>query len=291
MPQESEHLRFVIIIPAYNESENIGQCLDSLLRQSHKAKKIIVVDDGSTDNTAQIIQDYALKYNGLESVSTKAESRHEPGAKVINAFKKGLDTINLNEFDIICKFDADLEFPEYYLEHLNKHFLSDAEIGLCSGVCSVLKNNEWQTEKLTNSDHVRGALKAYKVEAFEDISGLLSQMGWDTADEFKLRYRNWKVKVDESLIVKHFKPTAAFYKDEFYKKQGEVFFALRYGFFLTFIAALKIAYKRHQIFKFLLALESYISAGLNKTDYLLSREEGIYLRKYRWQRFLKKIEI
>ena len=78
---------------------------------------------------------------------------------------------------MICKFDADLIFPKNYLEEINKVFLKNNKIGLCGGFCSVLKANQWQIENLTNTDHIRGALKAYRIQAFKDIGGLSKQMG------------------------------------------------------------------------------------------------------------------
>ncbi len=289
MPQEVESLKFVIIIPAYNEAEFMGKCLDSLLNQSLKPEKIIVVDDGSTDQTPKIIQQYANDYEIIQAISSKNKTEHQPGAKVIQAFKKGLNLIELEDYNIICKFDADLEFPKNYLEKINHHFLSNPKTGLCGGVCSVLKNKVWQIESLNNADHVRGALKAYRVEAFKSISGLSSQMGWDTADEFKLRFKHWQVKVDQSLLVKHYKPTATSYQDDYFKKQGEVFYALRYGLILTFIAALKIASTGNNLLKFTKVLEAYIKASKRKVEYLLSKEEGIFIRQYRWRRIIEKL--
>jgi glycosyltransferase involved in cell wall biosynthesis len=288
MQLESNNYKIVIIIPVFNEEEHISNCVDSLLNQNYVADKIILVDDGSTDASPKIICDYAEKNRNVQAILAKAEARHEPGAKVINAFKRGLENIRIEDYDIICKFDADLEFPEHYLKQLAADFSANPKIGLCGGVCSILSNGEWQTEELTNSDHVRGALKAYRVKAFEDISGLQSQMGWDTADEFKLRYKNWEVRVDQSLKVKHFKPTASSYQNDFFNKQGEVFYALRYGIVLTIIAALKIAFRRNELTKIRLILDAYRKASIKKVETLLSKEEGKYLRKYRWQGIIRK---
>jgi glycosyltransferase involved in cell wall biosynthesis len=289
MLQEFKPFKFLIIIPAYNEVNYIGKCLDSLINQSLLPHKIIVVDDGSTDETPKIIKKFSKKSKLIHTVFSNSKTLHQPGAKVINAFKRGLSTINLEDYDIVCKFDADLEFPSDYLEKLNRLFKKDITIGLFGGVCTILKSNNWQIESLTNSDHVRGALKAYRVKAFQAIYGLQPQMGWDTADEFKLRYRNWKVAVDKSLKVKHHKSTATSYKDEYFKKQGEVFYALRYGFILTLIAALKIASMRNKLSKYKVVLKAYMNASKNKIDFLLTNEEGKFLRQYRWREIYRKI--
>lgn len=282
-------LKFGIIIPAYNEEKNISDCLDSLVKQNLKPQKIIVVDDSSTDDTAKLIKEFQYKYPSITYVQNFSNHEHLPGQKVINAFNKGLENINLKEFDIICKFDADLIFPPNYLNKINQAFLEDNTLGLCGGVCSTERNGNWQVEKLTNLDHVRGALKAYRVKAFLDIEGLQAQMGWDTADEFKLRFRQWKMKVFSSLPVKHLKPTAASYKTSYFEKQGEVFYALRYNFLLALIAALKVSKQNKQLSKFTIVLRSYQKAKARRLSYLLTSEEGIWLRQYRWKQIWSKL--
>jgi glycosyltransferase involved in cell wall biosynthesis len=289
MPQVNKPLRFAIIIPAFNEEHLISLCLESLIHQTLMPSKIIVVDDGSTDKTLEIIQGFLKTSPLIKILSSKVKTSHQPGAKVIKAFKSGLETISIEDYDIICKFDADLEFPANYLEQLNKIFLEHPKVGLCGGVCTILKNENWQIENLTNFDHVRGALKAYRAEAFIHIDGLQSQMGWDTADEFKLHYRAWQIQVDKSLKVKHHRPTASSYQDGYYKKQGKVFYALRYGLLLTTIAALKLALKRSQYSKFRIVLKSYGEAESDNLNYLLSKGEGRFLRRYRWKKIFRKL--
>ncbi|RRO16402.1 glycosyltransferase [Flavobacteriaceae bacterium 14752] len=289
MPSENKQLKFAVIIPAYNEEEHLSKCLESLLQQSLKPQKIVVVDDSSTDSTAEIIKQFEKTNSTISYVLNTSKAQHLPGQKVINAFKKGLNSLNLKDFDIICKFDADLIFPSIYLEKINKVFKDNEKTGLCGGVCSIENEGNWQTENLTNSDHIRGALKAYRAKAFEDIGGLDSQMGWDTADEFKLRYKKYEIKVLQDLSVKHMKPTATSYKDSYFEKQGQVFYALRYGFLLTLIAALKIAKQRNQLSKYKIVLTFYQKSKSENLNFLLSREEGQFLRQYRWKQIWRKI--
>lgn len=285
----SQSPKYLIIIPAYNEEKYIGNCLESLLNQRLEPSTVVVVDDSSTDKTASIVHGYQKNYSNLKYVYKSSDPGHQPGSKIIEAFKKALEVFDIKEYDFICKFDADLEFPKLYLERVNQTFKRNVKLGLCGGVCTVFKQHNWTSESLTNLDHVRGALKAYRREAFISISGLHSQMGWDTADEFKLRYRNWEVKVDPSLEVKHYKPTAKAYKDHFFSKQGEVFYALRYGYILATLAAIKIAFRRNQISKFILVLKAFKNAKKKNINFLLSKEEGKFLREYRWKKIKQKL--
>lgn len=289
MQHGNNKLKFLIIIPAYNEEQSIKDCLQSLLQQSTPPEKIIVVNDSSTDSTGDIVKSIATQYPAIDYKEHKSDAEHRPGSKVINAFNYGLEDETIDDYDIICKFDADLIFPETYLEAIENVFATDSEIGLCGGVCAVEKDGKWVIENITNPDHVRGALKAYRVDAFKSINGLANQMGWDTADEFKLRYAGWKVSVENKLVVKQTKPTAVSYQEAYFKKQGEVFYSLRYDSFLLLIAAIKIALNRNSFPGIFIIINGYLKARKSKLPFLLTREEGKYLRAYRYKGIKRKL--
>ena len=212
-----------IVIPAHNEESFIENTLRSLAEQSLKPKKIVVVDDQSTDDTAKKAQLLAEKYPFISVIRTTSSEAHLPGSKVINAFHKGFEKLD-EDYDIICKFDADLIFPKYYLETISKKFHDDPKMGMAGGFCYILKNEKWVLESLTDKDHIRGALKAYRKDCFKEIGGLKASMGWDTVDELLAQYHGWKVVTDPSLKVKHLRPTGFTYNKKAKLKQGEAFY-------------------------------------------------------------------
>ena len=212
-------------------------------------KKVVVVNDNSTDNTQQIIEDFAKTHPWVHIVNTNSTNEHIPGAKIINAFYKGYHTLD-NEYDIICKFDADLIFPKNYLETISNYFKNNDRLGMAAGRCYIEKNDHWVIEGLTNKDHIRGALKAYKKDCFLDIGKLKTSMGWDTVDELLAKYYNWEIKTDETLKVKHLKPTGSGYKKGSHQLQGEALYKMRSGFLLALLSALKLAYKKRSVLLF-----------------------------------------
>ncbi len=107
-------MNFDIVIPAHNEEDYIGVTLKSLVEQTLLPKKIVVVNDNSTDKTAEVIAEFTSQFSWITSFDISSSSDHLPGTKVINAFYKGLEILDDN-YDIICKFDADLIFPNNYL--------------------------------------------------------------------------------------------------------------------------------------------------------------------------------
>ena len=278
---------FYIIIPAHNEQNYIGLTLDALVHQTHLPKKIVVVNDNSTDNTQDIVEGYASKHHWIQLVNIKSSNEHLPGSKIINAFYKGFEMLD-NNYDVICKFDADLIFPNNYLEKIASHFKENNRLGMVSGFCYIKKNNDWVLENLTRKDHIRGALKAYRKECFIQIGKLKPSMGWDTVDELLAKYYNWAIFTDETLHVKHLKPTGASYNKASKYLQGEAMYKMRYGFKITLISAIKLALKKHSFHLFRHYMAGYFEAKKNKKEYLVTEEQGQFIRRLRWKGILRK---
>ncbi|GAA4271363.1 glycosyltransferase family 2 protein [Aquimarina gracilis] len=281
-------MNIYIVIPAHNEERFISKTLQSLVSQTLLPKKIVVVNDNSTDNTENIINGFIGKYNFVSQIKTESSKEHMPGSKVINAFYQGFKMLDY-DYDIICKFDADLIFPANYLERIVKLFKEDSKIGIAGGFCYIQNNNTWALENLTNRDHVRGALKAYRKACFEDINGLKPAMGWDTIDELLAQYHQWKVSTDESLHVKHLKPTGNTYNLKAKYKQGEAFYRMRYGFWITLIASTKLALLKKKPKFFLDYMLGFLRAKKAKQPHLVSKDEGKFIRKLRWNNILEKL--
>lgn len=281
-------MEICIIIPSYNEEKYIERTLNSLINQTLAPKKVVLVNDNSTDGSEEIMNAFAKAYSYISVVNTKEISQHLPGSKVINAFNVGLKHLNTS-FDIICKFDADLIFPDDYLEKIATVFEENPKAGMVGGFCYIESKDTWVLENLTNKDHIRGALKAYRKECFEQIGGLKPAMGWDTVDELLAKYHKWEIQTLEGLKVKHLKPTGNTYTKAAKYKQGEAFYRLRYGFILTTIASFKLAMRKGKVSFFLDYVKGYLRAKGDKTEYLISEEAGTFVRSLRWKGIKSKI--
>ena len=281
-------MRIYIVIPAHNEAEFIGLTLQSLSEQTLKPEKIIVVDDQSTDDTSKVVKQYSEEFPFIHLVHTFSSEEHLPGSKVINAFNAGLQQLDEN-YDIICKFDADLVFPTNYLETIGRYFKDDQKVGMAGGFCHIEHAGKWKLESLTDKDHIRGALKAYRKACFKDIGGLKASMGWDTVDELLAQYHGWKIKTDPSLAVKHLRPTGFTYNKAAKWKQGEAFYKLRYGWFITAIASLKLALKKKNLMLTLDYLKGYQKAKASKMPFLVGKKEGAFIRRLRYKKMLSKL--
>ncbi len=281
-------MNYYIVIPAHNEEKFIGLTLDSLVNQTVLPKKAVIVNDNSTDKTAKIVASYIEKHPWISLVDKKSDAIHLPGSKVIQAFQAGLDTLDEN-YDIIVKGDSDLIFPSNYFETIIKHFESDPKIGMAGGFAYIEKNGDWILENLTDKDHIRGAFKAYRKETFKQIGSLKPAMGWDTVDELLCKFYHWKVITDESLHVKHLKPTGANYNKTARYKQGEAFYTLGYGFFITAVASLKLAMRKGKPLLFIDYIKGFWKAKAEKKTMLVTPEQAKFVRAYRWKKMKQKL--
>ena len=283
-------MRFYIVIPAHNEADFIGRTLHSLINQSLRPAKIVVVDDHSSDATASIVTDLSKQYPWISLVSNSSTEAHLPGEKIITAFYKGFESLD-SKYDVVCKFDADVIFPQNYLETLAQHYTRNPKLGMVAGHCYIEQNGSWVLENLTSKDHIRGGLKAYKKTCFTEIGGLKKSMGWDTIDELLALYHGWEFETDATLHVKHLKPTGANYNKSAKYLQGTALYKMRYGFVLAFLSALKLAYKKRRITLFWDYISGYIKAYNQNEAFLIDKDQGAFVRAYRWKNIRRKFRL
>lgn len=281
-------MKIYIVIPAHNEEDSIALTLDSLVKQTLLPEKIVVVDDNSTDNTLNIIEEYSDNFNFIESVAIQSSEAHIPGSKVVNAFNQGLKSLDSN-YDIICKFDADLIFPNNYLETIVGLFNQDEKVGVAGGLPYIENNGAWKFEAIASKDHVRGPLKAYRKQCFEDIGGLRPSIGWDSVDVLLAQYAGWKIQTDKTLHVKHLKPTGISYHSTSKYLQGEALYKMRSGLILTLIASLKGAFARRSLSFFFNSVSGYFKAKKQNLEYMVTEDQGKFIRSLRWKNIRKRL--
>jgi cellulose synthase/poly-beta-1,6-N-acetylglucosamine synthase-like glycosyltransferase len=281
-------MNFYIVIPAHNEEDYIGLCLESLVQQTLLPKKIIVVNDNSTDNTANIIKQYTDQYTWITSITINSSEAHIPGRKVINAFYKGFELLD-EAYDVICKYDADIIFPKNYIESVTNIFNADTSVGVAGGLPYVLKNDKWIYETVASKNHVRGPIKSYRKACFKAIGGLKNSIGWDTTDVLLAQFNGWKIQTDKTLHVKHLKPTGKTYGKNTKYLQGEGLYKMRFGIILTFISASKSAFNKKSFAYLKNAIIGYFKAKSSNTERIVTKEEGKFIRRLRWKNILKKI--
>ena len=309
-------MKFLIIIPAHNEEENILLCLESLKNQTFQDFKCVIINDGSTDKTQEIVERFIQIPNTKYQILNLTQSEHQPGAKVVRTFNKGLETENLENFDVVCKFDADIIFPENYLEKINEVYEKNPKAGMVSGLVYIKKGfvnfvrkplvyaqpdkkdfttsqlydfthqNEWTFENLSSKNHVRGPIKSYRKELFLKMNGLRAVLGWDNIDVMLCKMHGFETVTLQELWVKHLRPTAYKYKSQKAQKLGEYFYNIGLNFPLAAISSAKSSWKNKSVSEFFITMKSFLK---KKNPRVLSQEEIAFIRNLRWMEIKRKL--
>lgn len=283
-------MNILIIIPVFNEENNIKKCIKSLQNQTYELSKIVLVNDGSTDDTLKIIRDISDKFKNIEIIDFKnSVSKPIPGKKIIKAFNQGLNQ-NKIKYDYIGKFDGDLILPKNYFEVMINEFKKNKKLGLVSGVIASINNKSWNIEEMYDKDHVRGGTKLYTHESFQKIGGLKESIGWDTLDEMLLRYYGYEIKVIKNVITKQLRKTGDRYSKNKYKNQGKVMYILGYDIFLAIIGSLKFSFNEKSIIPFFKSITSFLKSLFNNEKKIVNDKLATFVRSFRYKRIKKKLK-
>jgi len=182
--------RYLLISPCRNEARYMRQSLDTVIGQSVRPAKWVIVDDGSTDDTAHILSEYARLHRWITVVTRKDRGRRSVGPGVIEAFYAGYDTINPDDYDYICKLDLDLRLPPRYFEVLMQRMEANPRIGTCSGK-SYVEDQGALVHEGQGDETSLGMTKFYRVACFREIGGFVREVMWDGIDCHRCRMKGW----------------------------------------------------------------------------------------------------
>jgi len=280
-------MKYIVITPVKNEAEHIRYTLDSVTGQTCLPSRWIIVDDGSTDNTAEIVTEYTHRYPWISLVRKhNTEEARSGGVKVVRAFNTGCAEANLQEYDFIVKLDGDLELPADYFETVIHTFEQDEKTGICGGRILNKYGNEFILEK-SNDYHVRGAFKSVRTACFMQIGGFPETWNWDGLDEMKAMFYGWKTHVFEK-DVKHYRPTSQAYNP--YKhayKSGKEYYCMRTDFILTFIRFLLRIPRKPYFAGACCFLYGYIAAFFTREPFTIDRPLGKFINRFHYKRIFK----
>jgi len=190
--------KYCLISPCRDEQDYMRRTLESVINQTRVPDLWVIVDDGSTDDTPQILAEYAEKVDFIKIVRREDRGERKVGPGVIDAFYAGYDTINPDDFEFICKFDLDLDLPLQYFEIIIDRMNANPAIGTCSGKAYYPgTDNKDKSFKGTlisegcGSEMSVGMIKFYRTECFKDIGGFVREVMWDGIDCHTCRMKGW----------------------------------------------------------------------------------------------------
>jgi glycosyltransferase involved in cell wall biosynthesis len=177
---------YLLISPCRDEAKYMRETLDSVISQSVRPAKWIIVDDGSTDSTPQILAEYRAKHDWIEVLTRHDRGQRSVGPGVIEAFYAGYNATNPDDYDYLCKLDLDLRLPRRYFEILINRMAADPRIATCSGKAYVEENGRLVAER-HGDDTSLGMTKFYRVSRFKEIGGFVREVMWDGIDCHRCR--------------------------------------------------------------------------------------------------------
>jgi biofilm PGA synthesis N-glycosyltransferase PgaC len=182
--------RYVVISPCRNEAQFMRRTLDSVVNQSLRPTKWVIVDDGSTDETPEILAGYAARHDWITVVTRADRGFRAVGPGVIDAFYCGYQTIDTEQYEFVCKLDLDLDLPPRYFEILIDRMNADPRIATCSGKAYIQERGELVNER-HGDDTSLGMTKFYRLAQFREIGGFVREVMWDGIDCHLCRMHGW----------------------------------------------------------------------------------------------------
>jgi len=202
--KQSSNLRYVLVTPSRNEEAFIEKTINSVVNQTVLPVKWIIVNDGSTDGTDDIIKKYAARYLWIEVISMPERSERHFAGKV-HAFNAGYGKVKDLNYDIIGNLDADISFddPEYF-DFLLKKFVQVPKLGVAG---TPFREGTVQYDyRFSRKEHVSGACQLFRRECFESIGGYLPLKAGaiDLTAVVTARMKGWKTETfTEKYCIHH----------------------------------------------------------------------------------------
>jgi len=194
-------LTYVLITPARNEAAFIGLTLESVVSQTVKPAKWVIVSDGSTDGTDDIVRKYAAEHPWIELLRMP-ERRERHFAGKVHAFNAGYDRVKTLQYDAIGSLDGDISFDESYFAFLLGKLAGDPGLGL---VGTPFKDRSTYDYRFVSIEHVSGACQLFRRECFEDIGGYVPVEGGgiDHIAVITARMKGWKTRTFTDTVCLH----------------------------------------------------------------------------------------
>ncbi len=283
-----------IISPIKDEENTIELTIQSVTTQDCLPEKWIIINDGSTDKTLDIVNNAAIQYPFIEVVDTPLPaSSRATGGRVVDLFNYGLKLIQPSSSDIILKLDGDITFDETdYFSFIVDQFEKTKNLGIASGYVYHLDKDKrvYENRYLW---HTQGQTKFYRFSCLTAMGGLKPFKGWDGIDDILARNKGFDTRMFLEKEVKHH------YKAQTRIQEGGRFKGIKrealgyrnrsFPVYMYFFKSIKLSFEKPFLLAGLYFLFSSIQLAFTIKP-VLSKTERKAVRKFTHQRMLNRIK-
>lgn len=280
---------YVLITPARNEEAYIEKTVQSVISQTILPEKWVIVSDGSTDCTDEIVKRYGASHDFIELLRRETDEERNFGSKVY-AIQAGLERLNGVEYGFIGNLDADISFESSYYEDVLKEFQANPKLGIGGGILFDL-GEKWVRLYSSTSWSVCGAIQMFRRQCYEDIGGYLplQRGGVDAVAEVMARMQEWEVRTFPDIKVLHHRPTGSSYGNILYNRFHTGIKEYSYGNQPLFEIAKCISRIRERPYFFgsLFRLSGYCWAFLRRVQREVPADVVDFMKNEQMQRLFK----
>lgn len=280
---------YLLISPCRDEGQYMRQTLNTVVAQTILPAQWVIVDDGSTDETPQILAEYAAKYPWIKVVTRQNRGHRAVGPGVIDAFYAGYETTSPADFEYVCKLDLDLRLPPRYFEILMQRMRANPRIATCSGKAYVEEHGQLVNEGHGDETSL-GMTKFYRTSAFAAMGGFVREVMWDGIDCHRCRMMgliacSWD---EPELRFVHLRPMGSsqqsIYKGRMRHGFGQYFMGT--GFLYILASAIKKIPEKPYVLGAICMLLGWLKSALEGKPRYNDLEFRQFLQTYQWRALL-----
>lgn len=280
-------MKYVVIIPAKNEEDNIESTVLSVINQTIPPVCVLVVDNDSNDKTADVVKKMQNSHSKLHYMNYNGDNSYSLGGKIVKIFKAGKKYIDEQKihYDYLVKMDADVSFDRNLFLNIHNS-IKGKKIGIVSPLAYSMRNNR----KLfisTPDWHTSGDFKIYSRDCYEEMGGLSEDLGWDCADNISAIEKGYITEVIKDLSYEQKRPIGRYSLLKGWKRQGVGAYKLRYSYMYFALRSVHNLFRKPYILGSLFSIYQFVISHFNNTERVIDREKGKILRKLLWSSLVK----
>jgi len=283
-------MKYAVVIPAKNEEENIENTVESIIHQTLPPECVLIIDDGSTDETLNILKSLEEKYENLKHIVNPGDKEYKLGGHVVRLFNKGVKELKKIGFlcDWYVKLDADLSFPSDTMERMSNAI--SPVMGIVSATPYFFENGK-NIFEISPDWHTHGQFKVYNNLFLNKVVNIPESLGWDTADNIKamsLGFKTATIKDVNYLMHRKIGGKSSLKKGRI--NHGTGCYVLSYSKIYFFIKAFHDLFKEPYIVGVYYLILGYVRAHFQKPKKILTLQEASILRSLLWNSLFKRFK-